>query len=379
LNIDEKTSLEWVINHTEKWCQDRAMYLALTKSIQICDGKDKVLDKGAIPSILSEALAISFDSHIGHDFFDDADKRFDFYHHEEHKIPFELDMLNTITRGGLPKKSIAILMAGVNVGKTLMMCGFAAHNLSEGKNVLYITMEMSEEMISQRIEANMMDLTIDQVSSLEKIVFDRNIAAIKKNTVGRLKVKEYPTSQAGSANFRYLLNELKLKSNFVPDIIYIDYLNICMSSRLKYGKASLYEYIKAVGEEIRGLAVEFNVPIITATQFNRAGFKSSDPGMEDVSESFGTNATADLILSIVRTDEMDKLNQLMVTQLKNRFSNKSENRKFIIGVNVSKMKLYNVEDKEQTLLKDENDDNLFFTPDVKKSLDMSGNPFEDFS
>jgi replicative DNA helicase len=251
--------------------------------------------------------------------------------------------------------------------------------LSEGKNVLYITMEMSEEMISQRIEANMMDLTIDQVSSLEKIVFDRNIAAIKKNTVGRLKVKEYPTSQAGSANFRYLLNELKLKSNFVPDIIYIDYLNICMSSRLKYGKASLYEYIKAVGEEIRGLAVEFNVPIITATQFNRAGFKSSDPGMEDVSESFGTNATADLILSIVRTDEMDKLNQLMVTQLKNRFSNKSENRKFIIGVNVSKMKLYNVEDKEQTLLKDENDDNLFFTPDVKKSLDMSGNPFEDFS
>lgn len=324
---------------------------------------------------MQDALAVCFDSHIGHDYFDDAQKRHEYYHLKENKIPFDIDILNEITKGGVSKKSLTVLMGGVNVGKSMVMCSMAASNLREGKNVLYISLEMSEEMITQRIDANLMDLTIDEVAKLELHPFLSNISNTRKNTIGRLKVKEYPTSQAGSSNFRFLLQELKHKQNFIPDIVYVDYLNICKSSRIKQG-GDLYAYVKAIGEEIRGLAVESEVPIITATQFNREGFKSSDPGLENVSESFGTGATADLVLAIVRTEELDKEKQLMFTQLKNRYSDKGKMRRFKIGIDIEKMKLYNIDDGNQDLVKDPEDPPFesFFTNEMKKS---ENNFFED--
>jgi len=374
---DASTSQDWLVDTTEEFCREKAIYNALIESIQICDGKNTKLDRQAIPQLLTDALAISFDSSIGHDYFEDAEKRYDNLHREEDRIPFDVEMLNTITRGGIPKKTMTILMAGVNVGKTALMCAMSASNLRDGKNVLYITLEMSEEMISQRIDANTMDLTIDETMALEKGAFLRTVERFRGTTVGKLKVKEYPNAQAGSANFRFLLNELKLKENFVPDVIYIDYLNICVSSRLKMSKSSLYEYVKAVGEEIRGLAVEFGVPIITATQFNREGFKSSDPTLDQVSDSFGTGMTADLILAIVRSEALDRKKQIMLIQLKNRLSNPAENKRFVVGFDISKMRLYNVDDHDQTLMKDnDNFDNLL-SPEMVAQLDKTKSFFDD--
>lgn len=344
LNLAENVSLEWLFEATEKFCKKKAIQNALAQSIQIVNGEEKKLTEEAIPKILSDALAISFDNHIGHDYFNDAEKRFEQYHTNENKIPFDIDVLNEITDGGLPNKSLTILMGGVHVGKTALMCAFAASHLRNGYNVLYISMEMSEEKISQRVDANLMNVTVNDVKKLEKEIYLSSIKNIQQNTVGRLKVKEYPTSQAGSANFRFLLNELKLKENFVPDIVYIDYLNICISSNYKQGRADLYTYVKAISEEIRGLAVEFKVPIVTATQFNREGFRSSDPGLENTSESFGIAATGDIILGINRNEDLDKQKKIKFTQMKNREGNVSAKKTFLVGIDIEKMKLYNAEE-----------------------------------
>ena len=377
---DEVTRLEWLVSETEKFCQDRAMLLALTKALQICDNKDDRSAKGNIPHLLMDALGVSFDNHIGHDYFDNADDRFDFYHRKEDKVPFHIELLNRITKGGVSRKSLTILIMGTGVGKSLSMCDFAAANLQDGKNVLYITMEMSEERISQRIDANLMDVTVDSLLDMSRNVFDSNVASIKSKTVGKLVVKEYPTSTAGSANFRFLINELKIKKNFVPDIIYIDYLNICVSSRFKKGGTGMYEYVKSVAEELRGLAVEFNVPVFTATQFNRGGMKSSDPDMDNTSESIGIAFTADLILAGTINAELEKMGQIMFTQLKNRYGDLAYYKSFIVGIDKSKMKLYDVELKEQTLLDkakvDKQAKELFVTPEMEKQLGKYD--FDDF-
>lgn len=381
LNYDPLTSIDWLINSCEAFCQDKAMFLALTQAIQIHEGKDKKLGKGSIPSILKDALAVSFDSHIGHDYFDDAEARYKWYHLVEHKVPFEIDILNKITRGGISKKSLTILMAGINVGKTAMMCGLAAACLRQGKNVLYITLEMSEEMISSRIDANLMDLTMDEVPELEEDAFLKRIALIRKLTPGALKVKEFATGKGSVNHFEHLLYELELKQNYKPDIIFIDYLNNCASTRFKAGTA-LYEYIKAVGEEIRGMAVEQNVPIVTATQFNREGFRSSDPGLDNVAESFGTGATADLVLAILRNEEMDKLNQLMMIQLKNRYSDKKFDHRFIIGVDMSKMRFYDIDAPRENFSGNEQDEEKeiedLFASQEKSKMKMSNDAFKDF-
>lgn len=379
MQTDELTRLEWLSDETEKFCQDRAMHIALTRALQISSNNEKRSEKGMIPQLLTDALAVSFDSNIGHDYFEDADARYDFYHMQEHKIPLHIDILNTITKGGVSKKSLTILMMGTNVGKSLSMCDFAAHNLQDGKNVLYITLEMAEEYITQRIDANIMDITIDQLILLPKETFTRNIERIRSKTAGKLKVKEYPGASAGSANFRYLLNELRIKQNFIPDIIYIDYLNICISSRFKKGNVGLYEYVGSIAEEIRGLAVEFAVPIITAVQFNREGMKSSNPGMDDVSDSIGIAFTADWIWGGVVTEELERDNQIMFFQLKNRYGDKVLHKKFLVGVDKSKMKLYNVESKEK--LTDEAATvqaakEVFVTPEMEEKLGK--NMWDDF-
>ena len=347
-SLDEShVDVDWLIDETEKFCQDKAVYNAIFKSIGILDGKTKE-GKGSIPHILSEALAVSFDPHIGHDFLDDASSRYDFYHKKEKRIPFDLDYLNRITKGGLPSKTLNIILAGTGVGKSLAMCHFAAANLSKGYNVLYITMEMAEERIAERIDANLMNVTLDELEILPRDVYDKKIDRVKQTTKGKLIIKEYPTSSAGSANFRHLLNELKLKRSFKPDIIYIDYLNICSSSRVKMGASvNSYTYIKAIAEELRGLAVEFDVPIVSATQTTRSGFTSSDLGLEDTSESFGLPATADMMIALISTDELQELNQMLVKQLKNRYSDPGNYRKFVIGVDRAKMKLYDVEQHAQ--------------------------------
>jgi len=338
---------EWLTAETEKFCQDQAVYNAIMESIQILDGKTKT-SKGAIPALLTDALSVSFDPHVGHDFIDDADARFEFYHAKEEKLPFTLEYFNRITKGGLSKKTLNICLAGTGVGKSLFMCSCAADNMMDGKNVLYLTMEMAEEKIAQRIDANLMNITLDELTILPKDAYDKKIERIKSKTTGRVVIKEYPTAGAGANHFRHLLNELKIKRNFVPDIIYIDYLNICMSSRIKYGASvNSYTYVKAIAEELRGLAVEFNVPIVSATQTTRAGFSSSDVGLEDTSESFGLPATADFMFAIISTEELEQLNQFQVKQLKNRYSDPGLYRRFIIGVDKSKMKLYDVEQQAQ--------------------------------
>jgi replicative DNA helicase len=354
LQVDPKTDTEFVLKQAEEWCKTRAMYLALTESFEIYQ-KSEQSALGSIPKIMQSALGVCFDTHIGHDFFADADSRYDYYHQVEHKVPFDIELLNHVTRGGVSKKSLTILMAGVNVGKSAMMCHMAAANIKDGKKVLYITLEMSEEMISQRVDANLMDLTIDDVMALPEAMYKGRIKELRKLYGGDLKVKEYPTKQAGSANFRHLLNELKLKANYVPDIIYVDYMNICMASTISGNKSGMYEYVKAVSEELRGLAVEFEVPIVTATQFNREGFKSSDPGMEDVAESFGTTATADFILALVRNEQMDAVHEILAIQLKNRYSDKAKFRHFGIGVNIEKMQFYDLETKDQTYMNAQSD------------------------
>ena len=351
---NKETKLEWLLDQTEKFCQDKAVYNAIMASIGILDSSDGKAGKGSIPQILSDALAVSFDTHIGHDFLEDADSRYEFYHAKETRVPFDLDYLNKATNGGLPKKTLNIALAGTGVGKSLFMCHCAASNLTQGLNVLYITMEMAEEKIAERIDANLLDTPIDQLALLPKDIYDKKVQRIRNKTTGKLIVKEYPTACAGSANFRHLLNELKLKKNFEPSIIYIDYLNICMSSRIKNGaQVNSYTLIKAIAEELRGLAVEFNVPVVSATQTTRSGYSNSDVGLEDTSESFGLPATADFMFALIKqSDEMEHLDQILVKQLKNRYNDPGLFGKFVVGVDRSKMRLYNVEQSAQEDLMD---------------------------
>ena len=354
LEYDPETQIDWLLDQTEKFCQDKAIYNAIMASIGILDDSSGKTSKGAIPQILSDALAVSFDTHIGHDFLEDADSRYDFYRRKEERIPFDIDFFNKITQGGLPKKTLNIALAGTGVGKSLFMCHCAAANLSKGYNVLYITLEMAEERIAERIDANLLDVALDDLKLLPKDAYDKKIARVKGKTSGKLIVKEYPTACAGSANFRHLLNELKIKKNFVPDVIYIDYLNICMSSRIKHGaNVNSYTLIKAIAEELRGLAVEFNVPVVSATQTTRSGYSNSDLGLEDTSESFGLPATADFMFALIKqSEEMADLNQIVVKQLKNRYNDPGINSRFIVGVDRSKMRLYDVENSAQEDLMD---------------------------
>lgn len=340
--------LQWLVDQTEKFCKDKAIYNAISESIRIIDDKTGKQAQGAIPALLESALAVSFDTHIGHDFIENADERYEFYHRKEERIPFDISYLNKITKQGLPKKTLNIILAGTGVGKSLAMCHFAAHHITIGKNVLYITMEMAEERIAERIDANLLNTPLDQIELLPRDVYEKKIEKLKEKTLGKLIVKEYPTSSAGSSNFRHLLNELRLKKKFAPDIIYIDYLNICASSRLKQGaNVNSYTYVKSIAEELRGLAVEFNVPIVSATQTTRSGFTNSDVGLEDTSESFGLPATADFMIAMVSTDELQQLNQIMFKQLKNRYVDLNKMKRFVVGVDKSKMKLYDVEQSAQ--------------------------------
>ena len=350
----EQTDNEWLIDTTEKWCQDRAIHNAIMDSIHIIDGKHETLTKNAIPDVLTKALSISFDPNIGHDYIEDFSKRFDFYHADEEKMPFDIDMLNTITKGGIPNKSLNVILAGTGVGKSLAMCHVAGAAMTQGKNVLYITMEMSEERIAERIDANILNIPIDQLDTLSKSMYSEKIARISKQTNGKLIVKEYPTGSAHSGHFRALLNELKLKKKFTPDIIFIDYLNICASSRMKGmgGSINSYNLIKAIAEELRGLAVEFDVPIISATQTTRSGYGNSDVGLEDTSESFGLPATADLMFALISTEELEQSGQMMVKQLKNRYNDIGIKKRFVVGLDRSKMRLFDVDESEQTLTDD---------------------------
>ena len=353
LVVDEAPDLQWLLDRTEKFCQEKAVYNAIMESIQIIDGKDKKSNSGSIPTILSDALSVSFDNHIGHDFLDDADKRYDFYHKVEDKIPFDIDLMNIITKGGLSKKSLNIILAGTGVGKSLAMCHWAANNLTEGKNVLYITLEMAEERIAERIDANLLNVPLDDLGSLSEDLYKKKINRVRKETAGKLIIKEYPTASAGTGHFRHLLNELSMKRNFKPDIIYIDYLNIALSMRIKPGaQVNSYSYIKAIAEELRGLAVERDVPIVSATQTTRKGFTNSDPGLEDTSESFGLPATADFMIAMVSSDDLQAQGCIMFKQLKNRYSDPVQNKKFKVGVDRSKMRLYDVELEHQDLIQD---------------------------
>ena len=344
----EPVTMDWLLESTEAFCQERAVFNAVMDSIAILDGKDKNRTKNSIPEILSEALGVSFDSHIGHDFIEDFESRYDYYHRVEEKIAFDLELLNKITRGGLSRKSLNIILAGTGVGKTLAMCHFAAANLAMGKNVLYITMEMAEEKIAERIDANLLNIASEDLQQMPKDLYVNKIARLKTKTQGKLIIKEYPTASAHAGHFRHLLNELNLKRNFVPDIIYIDYLNICCSSRIKPGaNVNSYTYIKSIAEELRGLAVEKNLPIVSATQTTRSGYSNSDPGLEDTSESFGLPATADFMIALVRDEGMDERGQLMVKQLKNRYSDPANFRKFFVGVDRVKMRLYDLDESAQ--------------------------------
>ena len=353
----EPVNEDWMLENTEKFCKDRAVYNAILNSISIIDGRDKIHTKDAIPSILSDALAVSFDNHIGHDYLDDHLSRFDFYHRVEEKIPFDLDMFNKITKGGLSKKTLNIALAGTGVGKSLFMCHMSAGCLTQGKNVLYITMEMAEERIAERIDANLLNITMDELKVIDKDIFETRIAKITSKTKGKLIVKEYPTASAHSGHFRALLEELKLKRDFRPDIIFIDYLNICASQRMKQGGSiNSYTYIKAIAEELRGLAVEYNVPIVSATQTTRSGYTNSDPGLEDTSESFGLPATADFMFALVSNEELEALNQILVKQLKNRYNDPSFYKRFVIGIDRAKMKLYDTEASAQVNISDSGQD-----------------------
>lgn len=338
---------EWTLKQTEKYCQDKAIYNAIMESIQIIDNKSDS-DKGAIPQILSDALGVSFDSHIGHDFLQDFQSRYDFYHEVVERLPFDIDYMNKITRGGIPRKTLNVILAGTGVGKTLMMCHFAAANLMQGKNVLYITLEMAEERIAERIDANLMSVPLNDLETYPKETYETKIQKIQNKTNGKLIVKEYPTASVGSGHFRHLLNELKMKKKFIPDIIYIDYLNLCTSSRIKAGSnVNSYTLVKSIAEELRGLAVEYNLPIFTATQTNRTGFTSSDVGLEDTSESFGLPATADFMFAAISSEELESLGQLLIKQLKNRYNDPALYRRFVVGVDRPRMRIYDVEQSAQ--------------------------------
>ena len=344
----DNTEIQWLLDSTEQFCQEKAIYNAIMASIKILDDKSGSASTGAIPSLLSDALGVSFDVSIGHDYFANANDRFDFYHRKEEHIPFDLEFFNRITKGGLVRKTLNIALAGTGVGKSLFMCHCASYNLTQGKNVLYITLEMSEEKIAERIDANLLNVTTDELTILPKEAYDKKIARVKEKTIGKLIIKEYPTASAGSANFRHLINELRIKRNFVPDIIYIDYLNICSSSRIRAGSnVNSYTYIKAIAEELRGLAVEFNVPVVSATQTTRSGYGNSDVELTDTSESFGLPATADLMFALISSEELEDLNQIMVKQLKNRYNDPTLYKRFVVGIDRAKMRLYNVEESAQ--------------------------------
>ena len=344
---------DWLVDETEKWCKDKAIYNAILDGIHIIDGKSKDQTAEAIPSILTDALSVSFDTHIGHDYMEQYEERYDFYHETEEKIPFDLDFFNRITKGGLPNKTLNVCLAGTGVGKSLFMCHVAAATLLQGKNVLYVTLEMAEKKIAERIDANLMNLTLDDVHDLPKRMFESRVDKIRKKTEGKLIIKEYPTASAHCGHFRALYNELLLKKSFKPDIIFIDYINICASQRFKYGSnVNSYTYIKGIAEEMRGLAVELNLPIVSATQTTRQGFTSTDIGLEDTSESFGLPATADLMFALISTEELEGLNQMLVKQLKNRYNDPTLNKRFVIGVDRAKMKLYDVSQKAQEDLVD---------------------------
>ena len=345
--------VDWLVDMTEKWCKERALYCAIMESISVIDGNHKTMTPSGLPALLQDALAVSFDTAIGHDYLENVDERYDFYHEIEERIPFDLDLFNVITKGGLPNKTLNIALAGTGVGKSLFMCHQAGSALDQGKNVLYITMEMAEERIAERIDANLMNTPIDMLADMSKSMFTARVSDIKAKTNGRLIIKEYPTGAAHSGHFRHLLNELKLKKKFIPDIVFIDYLNICASSRMKMGGAvNSYTYIKTIAEELRGLAVEFNIPIVSATQTTRTGFSNSDPGLEDTSESFGLPATADFMFALVTNEELENLNQIMVKQLKNRYNDPNSYKRFCIGVDRSRMKLYDIDESQQNLMMD---------------------------
>ena len=377
---DEISKIDWLIDKSEAFCQEKAIYNAVLESISILDGKDKTQDKGAIPKLLADSLAVGFDTNIGHDYLENADSRYEFYHRTEKKIPFDLEYFNKITKGGLPQKTLNIALAGTGVGKSLFMCHVAAGCMTQGKNVLYITMEMAEERIAERIDANLLNVTVDELSTLPKEMYDKKIERLRGNTTGKLIIKEYPTASASAVHFRTLLNELNLKRNFVPDIIFIDYLNICCSARVKAGaNVNSYTYIKAIAEELRGLAVEFSVPIVSATQTTRSGFTSSDPGLEDTSESFGLPATADLMFALITSEELEALGQIMVKQLKNRYSDPTSYKRFAIGIDRAKMKLYDVEQSAQEGIVDSGKQdkplNTFGNNEKGKSFNSTKNKF----
>ena len=345
---DSPTDLQWLLDTTEKWCRDRAIYLALIESISLADGKDDAKGRDAIPSILSDALAVSFDNHVGHDYLIDYEERYESYHRKEDKIPFDLEFFDKVTKGGLPNKTLNIALAGTGVGKSLFMCHHASSVLLQGKNVLYITLEMAEEKIAERIDANLLNINIQDITDLPMSMFENKVTDISKKTQGSLIIKEYPTAAAHSGHFKGLLNELALKKSFRPDIIFIDYLNICASSRYRAGSnVNSYSYIKAIAEELRGLAVEANVPIVSATQTTRSGYGSSDVDLTDTSESFGLPATADLMFALISTEELETLNQILVKQLKNRYNDPTIHKRFVVGIDRAKMRLYDCEQKAQ--------------------------------
>lgn len=375
----EKENLDWLIDRTEKWCQDRAVYNAIMESIQVIDGKHQTLTKTALPDILSKALSVTFDTNIGHDYIENVDERFDYYTTTEERIPFDLDLFNQITKGGLPNKTLNIALAGTGVGKSLFMCHCAGAALTMGKNVLYITMEMAEERIAERIDANLLNIPIDQLENMSRDMFTNKVSQISAKTNGKLIIKEYPTGSANASHFRALLNELKLKKNFVPDLIYVDYLNICSSARMRAmgGSINSYTYIKSIAEELRGLAVEFNVPIISATQTTRSGYSNDDVGLEDTSESFGLPATADLMFALISNEELANNGQILVKQLKNRYNDPVAYGRFVVGVDRSKMRLFDVDQSTNPMNQEEDTGPAFDNSNAGERLNQE-NRFGDF-
>jgi archaellum biogenesis ATPase FlaH len=381
LELTEKSTPEWLLDETEKFCKDKAVYNAILQSIGIMEGRDKVITKDGIPALLQDALSVCFDNSVGHDYFEDANSRFEFYHRVEERIPFDLDIFNKITQGGMPNKTLNIALAGTGVGKSLFMCHVAASCIGQGKNVLYITMEMAEERIAERIDANLLNVEIDQLKNIPKSLYDSRMEKLNSKTHGKLIIKEYPTASAHVGHFKMLLNELSLKRSFKPDVIFIDYLNICASSRFKPGgSVNSYTYIKAIAEELRGLAVEFNVPIMSATQTTRSGFSNTDVELTDTSESFGLPATADFMFALISTEELEQLNQIMVKQLKNRYNDPTLYKRFMVGIDRVKMRLYDLEQTAQQSLADpgkksvEDKDNAqgYSMANIFKKKDFSG-------
>ena len=373
---DEPSEFNWLVDTTEKWCRDRAIYLALMESIHIADGKDEKKNRDSIPTILSDALAVSFDTHIGHDYLLDYEQRYESYHKKEDKIEFDLEYFNKITKGGLPNKTLNIALAGTGVGKSLFMCHVASSVLLQGRNVLYITLEMAEERIAERIDANLLNVPIQDITDLPKQMFESKVTNLAKKTQGTLIIKEYPTASAHAGHFKSLLNELSLKKSFRPDIIFIDYLNICSSSRYR-GNSNInsYTFVKAIAEELRGLAVEFNVPIVSATQTTRSGYGSSDVELTDTSESFGLPATADLMFALISTEELEGLGQILVKQLKNRYNDPTIHKRFVIGIDRAKMRLYDCEQSAQQDILDNGKDEEYDYEEKKPKKSFEGFKF----